>query len=107
MWEYDKRAVGERLRKQRKAMDMTQDSLAEKLGKSTKFIADVERGSCGMSIDTLLVMCESLNMSPNTVLLGHIDGDGRSLPDIGAMLDHATLYQKEKIINIIKIILDD
>lgn len=40
-----------------------------------KYCADIERGSCGMSLETLLTFCKVLNMSPNYVLLGEMEED--------------------------------
>ena len=70
MWTYDKQAVGRRIRVQRKAMNLTIEEIAERIDKSAKFCADVERGLTGVSIETLLSMCNVLKMSPNMILLG-------------------------------------
>ncbi len=70
-WKYDAIAVGERVRRQRLALKMSQAELAEKIGRSTKYCADIERGSCGMSIDTLMLLCQALNLSPTGLLTGN------------------------------------
>ena len=44
--------------------------MAELAGLSDRTYADIERGTCGMSIDTLLVLCSGLHLSPSTLLLG-------------------------------------
>lgn len=67
---YDHKQVGERIRRRRNELGLTQDELAEQIGRVTKYCADIERGYCGMSIETLLLFCEALKLSPSTLLLG-------------------------------------
>ena len=52
-WKYDSTAVGERIRRRRTELGLTQAQLAEKINRAVKYCADIERGTCGMSIDTL------------------------------------------------------
>ena len=67
---YDHKAVGTRIRRRREELHITQAAMAERCEMSTKYYADIERGTCGMSIDTLLVLCSGLHLSPSTLLLG-------------------------------------
>ena len=71
MSDYDKKAVGERIRAQRKALGLSQEELAERIGRVPKFCADIERGQAGMSIDTMLKICSLLKILPNDLLLGN------------------------------------
>lgn len=73
MSNYDKKAVGERIRTRRKALDISQEDFAERIGRVPKFCADIERGQTGMSIETMLSICSLLKMSPNQLLLGGSD----------------------------------
>ena len=50
---YDRIAAGDRIRQRRLLLGMTQEELAEKIGRAYKYCQDIERGSCGMSIETL------------------------------------------------------
>ena len=88
---YDHKAVGDRIRKRRTELSMTQEELAEKISRAPKYCADIERGYCGMSIETLLQFCQALNLSPTTLLLGDavMPADGA---DIVAAL-HACLME--------------
>lgn len=67
---YNRLAAGDRLRLKRTLLGMTQDEMAEKINRATKYYADIERGNCGMSIETLLALSESLNMSLDYIILG-------------------------------------
>ncbi|MFB9278687.1 helix-turn-helix domain-containing protein [Cohnella cellulosilytica] len=67
---YDKKKVGERIRTRRKALNISQEEFAERIGRVPKFCADIERGQAGMSIETMLSICTFLKLSPNELLLG-------------------------------------
>lgn len=66
---YDKPAVGIRIQEKRLALGLTQEKLAERLGKSLRLVTEIERGMVGMSIETLLDMCAALKTTPNDLLL--------------------------------------
>lgn len=70
---YNRLAVGDRIRFKRNLLGMTQDEMAEKINRASKYYADIERGNCGMSIETLLALSESLNMSLDYIIYGDID----------------------------------
>lgn len=107
MWQYNKIRVGERIRKQRRALGMTQENLAEHIGKSTKYCADVERGNCGMAIDAMLKICEALALSPNMLLVGEAKPDAANdLLSIEALLARCTPAQREKAIKMLRLLLD-
>ena len=69
IFSYDKAAVGQRIRKRRMEMHLTREQMAEKLDKSLRMVGDLERGSVGMSIETLLRLCAVLKTTPNDLLL--------------------------------------
>lgn len=72
---YDYAMVGRRIRERRKELGLTREELAERMDRAAKYCADIERGSCGMSIETLLLFCRVLRLSPNTLLLGCASSD--------------------------------
>ena len=78
---YDRLAAGDRLRLKRTLLEMTQDEMAEKIGRATKYYADIERGNCGMSIETLLALSETLNMSLDYIILGTNNTDSSNHTD--------------------------
>ena len=67
---YDRLAAGERLRLKRTLLGFTQEEMAEKIDRATKYYADIERGSCGMSIETLMALSSELNMSLDYIIYG-------------------------------------
>ena len=67
---YDRYAVGERIQKQRQSLGISQEELAERIDRATKYCSDIERGICGMSIETMLAFSEHLNMSLDYMMYG-------------------------------------
>ncbi|MCB6574833.1 helix-turn-helix domain-containing protein, partial [Phascolarctobacterium faecium] len=71
--------MGERIRRQRELHGMTRELLAEKLDVSTKFIADVERGSKGMSLQNFYLLIQILDISADYLLSGDADNHHKLL----------------------------
>ena len=68
---YDRIAAGDRIRQRRLLLGMTQEELAEKIGRAYKYCQDIERGTCGMSIDTMLSIASCLNISLDYLIYGN------------------------------------
>lgn len=104
---YDRKAVGERIRLQRKALELSQESFAERIGRVPKFCADIERGQAGMSIDTMLKICSLLKMSLDYLLLGKTelasDNDETNL--ILSALKQCTEQQRKDAHDLLKLFL--
>lgn len=67
---YDRIAVGERIKKKRMVLGMSQDELAEKIDRATKYCSDIERGMCGMSIETMIALSKALDMTLDYMIFG-------------------------------------
>ena len=67
---YNKSEVGKRIRNQRNLIGWTQEELAEKIGRAYKYCQDIERGTCGMSVETMLSLASSLNISLDYLIYG-------------------------------------
>ncbi len=64
----DYKSLGQRIRQQRKDMNMTQEELASVSDVSTSYIGHIERGIKRCSLETLICICNALDISPNTLL---------------------------------------
>lgn len=64
----DYEALGQRIRQQRKLMNMTQEELASVSDVSTSYIGHIERGIKHCSLETLICICNSLHIPPNSLL---------------------------------------
>lgn len=67
---YDRLAVGDRLRQKRSLLGYTQDEMAERIDRAAKYYADIERGNCGMSVETLMALSSTLDMSLDYIIYG-------------------------------------
>jgi len=66
----DYKELGERIAKRRKVLNLTQDDVAEATGLSNNHISNIENNHSIPSIETLLKLCEALNITPDYLLLG-------------------------------------
>lgn len=62
--------IGKRLAEVRKAHKMTQEKLAEKTDLANNYISNIENSRSIPSLETLVKLCEALDITPNDVLLG-------------------------------------
>ena len=60
--------LGERVRRQRILLGMTQEQLAEKAGISCSFVGHIERGEKKASIETVVALCNAMVISPSVLL---------------------------------------
>ncbi len=68
MSKYLNKQIGKRVQTARKKSNLTQEKLAEKAKLSPQFLSDIETGRSGMSFETLLSLCDILNVTPNYIL---------------------------------------
>lgn len=67
---YDRVDVGNRLRRQRKQQGWSRGYVAEKIGIVEKYYADIERGTCGMSIETMMALAAIYQLSLDEFIYG-------------------------------------
>lgn len=67
---YDRLAVGERIRLKRTLFGLTQETMTKKINRTRNYYADIERGTCGMSVETLMAISVSLNMPLDYIIYG-------------------------------------
>lgn len=82
---YDRFAVGERLRTRRETLGWSRAKVAEQIGIVDKYYADIERGTCGMSIETLIGLSRLYGMNMDDLIYGQKKG--------GDMLREETLLR--------------
>ena len=69
---YDRLAVGERIKNKRILLGMSQDEFGEKIDRATKYCSDIERGICGMSVETMISISKTLDMSLDYMIFGEL-----------------------------------
>lgn len=62
-----KKELGSRIRNLRLMQSLTQETLAEKLGISSKTLSQIECGNNFVSAETLEVLCRTLEITPKTL----------------------------------------
>lgn len=62
--------VGKNIKSIRIAQNMTQEQMAEKLNRSVNFVSLIELGKSGMSVPTIIEICNVLNVDSNSIFKG-------------------------------------
>jgi len=68
--EINYREMGRRIAKRRKSLNLTQEDISEAIGLSNNHISNIENSHSIPSIETLMKVCEQLDITPDYVLLG-------------------------------------
>ena len=63
---------GQKLKRARESLGLTQEKVAEYLGLGPRYISDIERNKTKGSIDTLIKLCNIYNLTPNDLLSEYI-----------------------------------
>ncbi len=74
--------VGANIKREREKANFTQDQFSELLGIGSKSLSSIERGVVGVSLTTLLRICDILRISANVLLYEQVqknDVDGIAL----------------------------
>ena len=64
----DYKKLGMRVRQQRVLCQLTQEQLARQVGISTSFVGHIERGEKKASIETVVALCNAMDISPSVLL---------------------------------------
>lgn len=64
--------IGSRIRCTRENLGLSRESFAELVGLSAFYIGQIERDERNMSIDSLLKICDTLNVSIDLILRGYL-----------------------------------
>lgn len=70
-----KQGMGQRIKKQRKAVKLTQEKIAEELNISVKHFSEVERGIAGLSVENLIKLSDILGVSIDYMVKGEVNHD--------------------------------
>jgi transcriptional regulator with XRE-family HTH domain len=87
-----------RIRKAREDLGYTREQFAEKLDVSVSYLAELERGRTGISVKTLIKVCDILGLSADYILFGEPRSADRLLLDKISRLDDKYLPLVERII---------
>ena len=90
--------LGKRIRHYRKAINMSQESLADAVNISTTHLSHIETGNTKLSLQVLVNIAEVLSVNTDTLLFDNTKDSKSTLSsDIANVIDSCTL-QESKII---------
>ena len=70
---YNRPEVGRRIRSRRQALGLSRQEIADQIGKAEKYFADIERGYCGMSLETMIEIAGHLGITLDYMIFGEQD----------------------------------
>lgn len=73
---YDRSGMAGRIRKRRKELNMSADDVARRIGRAPRYYGDIERGTCGMSVETLTDIAACLGVKADYLLFGNFEENG-------------------------------
>ena len=96
-------AIGQRIRKVRKAQKISQETLAEKIGISVTHMSHIETGNTKLSLPVLVDLAEALEVRTDELLYnGNVIERSAAIDSIVQLLDSCTTQQIRIIEDIIK-----
>ena len=100
-------AMGQRIKKARKAKKLTQEQLAELCDLSTTHIGHVERGSRALSIETLVKLAMVLEVSTDYLLLDVVTDNDTTFEKIIVAVGEYPTDHIDRFYNVVKILADN
>ena len=89
----DYKDLGYRIRTVRRNMALTQEELAEQVGISASFLGHIERGTRVASLDTLVALCNVLNVGPEFLLRASLTSYNPPMPEDISDDERARLHE--------------
>jgi transcriptional regulator with XRE-family HTH domain len=104
----DYKALGEKIKKERQRLRLTQEKLAEKINISESFMGHIERGERKLSIETLVSLAQELNISIDYLLLDSIKPEPTALlNEISTMLANKKPEQQKSFIALVRVLVNN
>lgn len=96
-------AIGQRIRKIRKAREVTQEALAEQVGISVTHMSHIETGNTKLSLPVLVALASALEVRVDDLLYdGERGSRSTAMESIAQMLDRCPTNQIRVIEDVIK-----
>lgn len=103
--ELDRKEMGRRISKRRKALGIKQTVLAEKVGVNSNHLSSVETGKVTPSLELFVKLCDELDVTPDFLLEGAMHSN--NVPK--SVIEHLRLCSREDVdlaAEIIKLLAD-
>ena len=87
--------IGKRIRDRRRSRHISQEKLAEMIDKSTVFISNLENGKKGASLESIVSICNVLDLSIDELIIGTQNiYDDKYVDIIISVFQHCTDMEK-------------
>lgn len=104
-FEFNRSALGNRIREYRNQANMTQSELAEKAQINNNNLSRIERGEAVPTLETIMRIVQALGVTPNDILLESYDSPSFLLDnEISKLLDNLSITNRLKVIEYIRFI---
>lgn len=103
---FDFKSIGNKLLNVRKKAGMTQSEVAELADLSERTYADIERGSVNMRTETILKICQVLNITPDVILTTDNPNLEEKKEEVLNLLNTCTPTEQETAIQLLSIYLN-
>jgi transcriptional regulator with XRE-family HTH domain len=98
--------LGKRIREERLALNLTQESLAEKVDVSDAYIGQIERGQRSLSLETLVKLAKRLGVTVDYLLQESVKADDQQFMDqVRQLVAERSIQEKQMVLDIIKLML--
>lgn len=102
-----KEEIGKRITELRKSMDMTKKDFAKLIGISSQYLGRVEAGIHGLSLDSLIALCQATNASADYLLFGIVHVSDERLRDVFYGIDKTQIDSAFKVLEYIALFIKD
>lgn len=103
---FDFRKIGNKLLAIRKKAGKTQSEVAEAANLSDRTYADIERGTVNMRIETILKICEALQITPDEILTEENPSLSAKQEELFKRLNECPSKQRETALKILSLYLE-
>ena len=101
----DYKKLGQRIREERKRLNLTQAELAEAIDISDTYMGAIERGERSLTLDTLVRLVNRLGVTVDYMLADSVsDNDSNIMEQFKQIMDGQPLERKQMAINVLKAI---
>lgn len=99
----DYKRLGERIRRERRRLNLTQAQLAEAIDISDTYMGAIERGERSLTLDTLVRLVNRLGVTVDYLLADSVsDNDSNIMEQFKQIIDCQPLERKQLAINILR-----
>ena len=95
-------AIGQRIRKYRKAKGLSQEQLAEKINISITHLSHIETGNTKLSLPVFVDLAKALEVQADDLLSDEVSGRSTALNELSTILDSCSTKQVRIITELVK-----